>query len=141
MKHTDKCKFTSQGTYKCLRIKFYVFAHARGAVFPRKLSCSTFSGELRSPAAHPPRLCRDPSGAGAGMAPIHSSFFLNHRILCLRPWKKRKNGQGVRKHRTSLLKALLRALRVLLAAVSIGQKTELDSRHPDPLDPKWSPDI
>lgn len=73
----------------------HIFAHMHGAPVPRKLSSKLFPGALRSPAAHPPCLLWGSQGAGEETAPIYPSLFLNHRILCLRPWKERESGWGV----------------------------------------------
>lgn len=62
MKHTNKCKLTLQGILQCFRIKFHIFEHIHGVVFPRKLSWKMFSGVLHSLAVHPPDYAGIPVG-------------------------------------------------------------------------------
>lgn len=62
------------------------------------------------------------------MAPVYSSLFLNHRILCLRPWKKTECGWECGNREPAILEisygkeALQQALCVLSRPASTGQK-------------------
>lgn len=140
MKHIDKCKLTSYGTYKCLRIKFCLFCTCVWSGVPQEIK---LKGALWS-AAFP--ACAPSPGIPVGqewewlqfiqvslLITESSAWGLGRRE---KVYGERENTEPAFSKISHGKQALQRALRVLLTVVSID-RTGFET--PWPTGPKMEP--